>query len=225
MSVLGEFTIHPADFALNHALSAVPEMIVEIERLVATTEERVMPYFWATGGDQDRFEAALVEDPSVTHTARIDRLDEAVLYRAEWTSNIETIIYAYVEMGATILEATGSNESWEIEMRFDDENKVSKFYEYCQENGVSFELDKLYEQAQPMASSQFGLTPKQRETLVTAYETGFFDVPQQITMSELAEQLGITQQALSKRLHYAHKNLIGSVLTIGQVGEGDDAEA
>ncbi|TYL36233.1 bacterio-opsin activator [Natronococcus pandeyae] len=223
MSVLGEFTIHPADFALHHALSAVPETVVEIERLVATTEERVMPYFWAVGGDQDRFEAALADDPTVTQTARIDRIDGAVLYRAEWTSNIETIVYAYVEMGATILEATGNNESWEIEMRFDDEDKVTKFHKYCQENEVSFELDRLHEQAQPMASSQYGLTPKQRETLVTAYEAGFFDVPQQITMTELADQLGITQQALSKRLHHAHKNLVGNVLTIGQVGEGDDA--
>lgn len=224
MSVMGEFTVHSADFALHRALSSAPEMVVEIERLVVTTEDRTMPYFWVTGGDHDRFEAAFDADPTVTQVERVDETDDAVLYRAEWTADIETIVYAYVTMGATILEATGTSERWEITMRFDDENAVSEFHEHCRENDVSFELEKLYEQAQPMASSQYGLTPKQRKTLVTAYEAGFFDVPQQTTMSELADELGISQQALSKRLHHAHKSLIGNVLTVGQIGEADDAD-
>jgi predicted DNA binding protein len=224
MSVMGEFTVHSADFALHQALSSAPETVVEIERLVVTTEDRIMPYFWVTGDNLERFEAAFDADPTVTRTERVDETDDAVLYRAEWTEDIETIVYAYVAMGATILEATGTSERWEITMRFDDENTVSEFHEYCRENDVSFELERLYEQAQPMASSQYGLTPTQRETLVAAYESGLFDVPQRTTMGELADELEITQQALSKRLHHAHKNLIGNVLTIGQVGEADDAD-
>ncbi|WP_049904481.1 helix-turn-helix domain-containing protein [Natrialba asiatica] len=225
MSVMGEFTVDSTDFALHHALSSAPSIVVEIERLVATTQHRLMPYFWVTGEEQERFERAFSDDPTIRHAMRVDRVDDAVLYRAEWTENIETIIYAYVEIGATILEATGTNESWDLTMRFDDEKTVSEFHEFCRENGVEFELDRLYEQNQPMASSQYGLTPVQRKTLVTAYEEGLFDVPQQTTMIELAEQLEITQQALSKRLHHAKKNLIGNVLTVGQVGEGDDANS
>lgn len=225
MTVMGEFTVHADDFALHHALSSAPNMVVEIERLVATTEDRIMPHFWVTGGDHERFESAFQADPTVRQTTRVDQVDDAILYRAEWTENIEAIVYAYVEIGATIIEATGTDERWEVTMRFDDENTVSEFHEYCRANGVSFELDRLYEQAQPMASSQYGLTPKQRETLVTAYEEGFFDVPQRTTMTELADRMGISQQALSKRLHHAHKNLIGSVLTVGQVGKADDANA
>ena len=124
MSVMGEFTVHPSDFALHRALSTVPETIVEVERLV-----------------------------------------------------------------------------------------------------VAFELEKLYEQSQPMAGARYGLTSPQRDALVAAYEAGFFDVPQRTTLTELAEQLGITQRALSKRLHHAHKNLVGNALTVGQVGEGDEADA
>lgn len=224
MSVMGVFTVHSSDFALHHALSSTPEMVVEIERLVATTKTQVMPYFWVTGGNQERFEGAFDDDPTVAHAAKVDQVDGAVLYRAEWTANVETIIYAYLEIGATILEATGTNERWKIKMRFDDENDVSEFHEYCKRNDVAFELERLYEQAQPMASSQYGLTPKQREALVLAYESRFFDVPQQTTMAELADRVDITQQALSKRLHYAHKNLIGNVLTVGQVGAADDAD-
>ncbi|ELY97327.1 bacterio-opsin activator HTH domain-containing protein [Natrialba chahannaoensis JCM 10990] len=66
MSVMGEFTINSADFALHETLSAVPEMVVEIERLVATTEDRLMPYFWVTGDDHASFEEAFEMDPSLT---------------------------------------------------------------------------------------------------------------------------------------------------------------
>ncbi|WP_049912369.1 helix-turn-helix domain-containing protein [Natrialba hulunbeirensis] len=224
MSVMGEFTINSADFALHETLSAAPEMVVEIERLVATTQERLMPYFWVTGDDQETFEEAFTADPSITNATRVSEIDDTVLYRAEWTDNIEAIIYAYVEIGATILEATGTNEHWSLKMRFDDEETVAEFHEFCLKRDVEFELDRLYEQSQPMASSQYGLTPVQRETLVTAYEEGLFDVPQQTTMTELAASMGITQQTLSERLHHAHKSLIGHVLTVGQVGEGDDVD-
>jgi predicted DNA binding protein len=99
-------------------------------------------------------------------------------------------------------------------MRFDDHSKLSDFQEYCDENDITFELNELKEQEQLMASVQYDLTTKQRETLVTALEEGYYEVPQEVTMSELADQMGISQQALSKRFHIGHRNLITSTLTI-----------
>ncbi|ELY59466.1 Bacterio-opsin activator HTH domain-containing protein [Natronococcus amylolyticus DSM 10524] len=188
-------------------------MVVEIEQVVATMEDKVMPYFWVSGGDHAEFEEAFQNDGSVTDVARIDRVDDAILYRAEWTKNVETIVYAYVELGATIMEAVGRDRYWELRMRFDDREALSKFEDYCEENGISFELNQLQEQEQPMASAQYDLTTKQRETLVTALEEGYYEVPQGISMSELADDMGVSQQALSKRFHAAHRNLITSTLT------------
>ncbi|NKE36981.1 bacterio-opsin activator [Natronococcus sp. JC468] len=213
MSIVAEFSIKSDDFALCHSLTEAPHMVVEIEQVVATMENRVMPYFWVSGGDHAEFEEAFQNDDSVTDVARIDRADAAILYRAEWTKNVETIVYAYVELGASILQAVARDRNWEIRMRFDDREALSQFEEYCQQNDISFELNQLQEQEQPMASAQYDLTTKQRETLVTALEEGYYDVPQGISMSELANDVGVSQQALSKRFHAAHKNLITSTLT------------
>ncbi len=214
MSIIAEFTVESEDFALAHSLSAAPEMIVEIERVVATLHDRIMPYFWVSGGDQTEFETAFRADDTVQNIAEIDAVDDARLYRAEWTSNVETIVYAYVEVGATILEAIGRDGYWELRMRFDDHDRLSEFREYCDEKEISFDLTSLKEQEQPMASAQYDLTSKQRETLVRALEAGYYNVPQETTMSELADDLGVTQQALSKRFHDGHKNLILSTLTV-----------
>ncbi|WP_224332989.1 bacterio-opsin activator domain-containing protein [Haloprofundus halobius] len=214
MSVIAEFTVDADDFALHHALTTAPDMIVEIERVVATMEDRIMPYFWVSGGDQSVFETAFNEDSSVTNVQKVDEIDEAVLYRAEWTENIETIVYAYIKIGATILQATGRDEYWELQMRFDNREEVSQFQTYCTEHEISFELSQIYHQEEPMASAQYGLTSKQRQTLVTALEAGYYDIPQATTMTELASNVGISQSAFSKRLHHGHKNLITNALTV-----------
>lgn len=99
-------------------------------------------------------------------------------------------------------------------MRFDDRERLSEFQTYCDENDIAFELNRLQEQEQPMASAQYDLTTKQRETLVTALDAGYYAVPQEITMSELADEMGVSQQALSKRFHDGHRNLITSTLTV-----------
>lgn len=214
MSTIAEFSVDSGDFALNHALTEAPHMIVEIEQVVATMEDKVMPYFWVSGGDHAEFEAAFEHDESVTNIATIDKVDEARLYRAEWTENVETIVYAYVDLGATLMQAIGRDKNWELRMRFDDQDRLSQFQDYCEKNGISFELNRLQDQEQPMASAQYDLTTKQRETLVTALGEGYYEVPQEVSMSELANQMEISQQALSKRFHAAHKNLITSTLTL-----------
>lgn len=214
MSVIAEFTLESDDFALHHSLTAAPDMIVEIERVVATFEDRVMPYFWVTGGDLTDFESALRDDESVEDITPIDETDDARLYRAEWTQNVEAIVYAYVEIGATILQANGRDETWELQMRFDDQTKLSQFQDYCEDEEISYELTKLVEQEHPMASAQYDLTTKQREALVTGLNEGYYDVPQEATMNELADKMDISQQALSKRFHDGHRNLIASVLTV-----------
>ena len=127
MSIIAEFSVKSDDLALNHALTAAPQMIVEIEQVVATMEDRLMPYFWVSGGNHEEFEAAFQDDESVTDTTIIDEVEGARLYRAEWTENVETIIYAYVELGATLIQAIGKAEDWELRMRFDNHDSLSEF--------------------------------------------------------------------------------------------------
>ncbi|MCU4744520.1 helix-turn-helix domain-containing protein [Natronoglomus mannanivorans] len=222
MSIIADFSVKSDDFALNHALTATPQMIVEIEQVVATMEDRIMPYFWVSGHDHAAFEDAFQDDSSVTNTAVIDEVEGAKLYRAEWTENVETIIYAYVELGATLMQAIGKAEDWELRMRFDSRDALSEFREACDENDISFELNRTREQEQPMASAQYDLTPTQRETLVTALEAGYYEVPRAVTMRELAEQMGIAQQTLSNRFRAAYNNLITSTLTISHPDEEKD---
>jgi hypothetical protein len=77
-------------------------------------------------------------------------------------------------------------------------------------------VNRLYNPSNPKSGGRFGLTPKQREALVTALDAGFYNIPPNATMDEVAQAIDISQQAMSKRLRRAHGNLIRNTLTIDE---------
>ena len=62
-----------------------------------------------------------------------------------------------------------------------------------------------------------GLTQRQLGILKSALEMGFYDFPRRITLTVLAEKLGIKPSTLSEILRAAEKNVVGSFLTEAEV--------
>ena len=211
MSVLTAFDVPAEDFLLDWTLGAIPEMRIEIER-VAVEDEDVTPYFWAAGGDFETLEAVLDDDPTVADSITVEDHDDERLYQVTWERNAEGIIYAVSETGATILEATSEDGSWFVEMLFPDSDSLSKFQDYAATHDLSFELVWLHRSTHPEAFGRYDVTEEQREALVTAYETGYFEVPGKVSLGELADELGISKNAASARLHRGYANLVQNTL-------------
>lgn len=222
MSVFGEFHVPSSAFALHETLTAVPEMAIEIERVVVT-DEVLTPYFWISGVPPSKFEAAAAEDSTIHNVRQLDEFRESALYRAEWTNRVQSVLYVYTEIEAVILEATGTDERWELRIRFDERDQLSEFQEYCQENRIAFSLQQLTDLSQPKTGRQYGLTPKQQEALVAAWENGYFETPRETTLDEIADELDITQQSLSKRIQRGHQSLIGNTLIVSSEYAAPDA--
>jgi len=214
MSVIAEFTVPADQFALYETLQSVPEMIVEVERIVAHGPTELMPYFWTSDGDHEAFERAARDDASVENLAKLDKLEEAVLYRANWVRNVETVIYAYTDTGAVLLDATGRSGQWELQLRFDTEPDVTQFIRYIRKNDFTLELHRLYHPSTPTADSAPDLTKEQRETVIAGLQSGYYEIPRQVSSKELADEFGISQQALSKRFRRAHRALAESSFTL-----------
>ncbi|MDG5758196.1 bacterio-opsin activator domain-containing protein [Natronococcus sp. A-GB1] len=220
MTLFGEFYVPAKSFALYETLQALPDLVIEVER-AAATDEIITPYFSIAGCRPEEFERAAERDSSVAELQKIDSLKGQALYRADWVVNVESIIYAYTAIGSTILEASAQYDSWELRMRFSDEESLDRFSEYCFERGIPFELTKLYHQANPRSEGRYGLTPKQHKALVMAWEMDYF-TSSKVTLVDVAEQLDISAQALSKRLSRAHDSLIEHTLMVTPPGGSDD---
>lgn len=218
MSLFAEFRVPSEDFALSRTVERLPEMVVEIDR-VAAADELLTPYFWVSEVDLDEFESVASDDPSVEDLRRLDDFETASLYRGTWTENVQTVVYAYTQAGATILEAKSQHGVWDIRLRFDDREPLDEFQEYTQGHGISYRLEKLYETDHPRTGSRYGLTEKQHEALNTAWELGYFEEPRETTMEAVADELGITRQSLAQRLRRGHHALIANTIRVTPLAE------
>jgi predicted DNA binding protein len=61
-------------------------------------------------------------------------------------------------------------------------------------------------------AQQFDLSNEQREALVLALQRGYYDTPSEVTLSDIADDLGISQQALSNRIRRGTKQVFEKIL-------------
>jgi predicted DNA binding protein len=211
MSVTLAFHVDANDFILGQILAGPPTMEYELERLVPLDDEP-MPYLWVTGSDFEAFEKKVRSDAHIKELQALDKVGDSVLYRLEYSDEFKSLLEGILESEATVLEARGSDD-WMLRVRFPDHEKLSQYYNYLNDRGISVRVDRIYtmdEEADP--GYQFGLTQEQREALVLALDRGYFSTPSEITLDELANQLGITSQAVSNRVRLGTEKVLRSVL-------------
>lgn len=213
MSVLAELAVPANEFVLSETLRSVPEMRIEIKRVVADTEH-VTPYFWAAGGHLDDFEDALRDDDTVKDILTLEEQDgDERFYRVTWQTDAETLMAAISEAKATILEAVSDDgKFWELKVLFPGRDDLSEFHDYCVEHDFTFQLERVYQPENPQEAGEYDVTDEQHEALLAAYDAGYFDVPRNVSLTELADQLDISRNALSARLRRGHRNLLANTL-------------
>jgi predicted DNA binding protein len=210
VSVLATFTVRSSDFVLDGLFEEVPDLDVRLASMVPMGTQ-VMPYFWVSGGAPAVVEAALEREAVIDEANILVEEDGKVLFRATWSGELGGLIGELRGSEAAVLEATGTDGTWEMRVRFPDHDTLSAFYERCTEHGISLELGKIHNPIDPHGDD-YGLTPEQRETLLTALEGGYYAVPRQMTLEELGDELGISDNAVSQRLRRGLASLLTATL-------------
>ena len=213
MSVLAEFVIPADEFVLTDTLTSNPDVRIEIKRVVGGTEF-VTPYFWATGAGLESFEDDLRDDPTTKEVLTLEENhDDERFYRVMWRSSVPNLVEAVSDAKATILEAVNNVDGmWEAKILFPDREALSELHDYCLENDFSVRLERVYQPENPQEQATYGVTEKQQDALEAAYEMGYFVVPREHTLTEIAAALGISRNALSNRLRRGHQNLLTNTL-------------
>ena len=226
MGIFGEFRVPPQALALSETFETEPETVVQIDRVVASDMKSLTQYFIVSGVSNAAFEAAASSDESINSLQQILDGDPGTMYRARWGESVESLVQVYTKEGTSILKARGTADGWVLRIRFDDHALIGEFTSHLRDQGFSFDLIRLHEMSYTQTGSQFGLTPKQHEALVTAWQMGFFELPRETSMEAVADELGIRPQSLSDRLRRAQNILIGDtlrvVLPVGRDGPSDD---
>lgn len=202
------------EFALRTSLNRVSELRVESQRVVEKNRDLALPLLWVRGADRENIEAAFASDDSVRTFDCLADYEDKMLYRMEWVRDVKLAVRMITEDDATVLDLYGTGEGWTMRAMFPDRDALSRTSDFCAEHGLSLDIRRVREMdANP--SGRWGLTDEQYEALRAAWEAGYFDVPRRTDISELAEELDVSHQALSERLRRAHDSLLKETVGVG----------
>jgi len=209
MVSIAEFRLAADAFPLGTVFTDLPDVTVHLERVVPGTD-RVVPYFWVRGTDRDSVLDQFGTHPGVRDVREVDRVGADHLMRCEWVPEQASVLDALATEDVVLLSAVGTADEWTFELRGETREAVARFQAYCHDRGIPVELTGLH--ALRPLDAHDTLTAAQREALALAYEHGYFDSPRETTLAELADELGITQQALGSRLQRATRRLVERAL-------------
>ena len=210
MATVIEFTSPASEFPLGSVFETLPEATVKLERLVPH-EQHIIPYFWVRGVTDSDIEAAFEAHAGLTSIQLVDSVESEYLMRAEWDREYVGVLTALSERQVVVLSVTGTSDGWRFEVRGEGSESITAFRSYCQEHNINITITAVHALL-PIKREGYGLTDTQREALLVAHDNGYFNSPRESALSEVAAELGITQQSLSSRLRRGHRRLVNATL-------------
>lgn len=204
------------------ALSGVPEATLHWEQTDLTEDDEVRLLGWLEGGDPAAFESSLATDASVTGYSRLASAGDRHLYRFNLSEGARgrSVYPGLVETGSVIKQATASTGGWEFDIAFPEQAALDEFRTFCEATGLDYTVHRVFTEDTSLGDEPAGgLTDKQFELLRMATERGYFSVPRETNLGDLADTLGISHQAASERLRRAQE--LVNQRTLGVRGEGE----
>jgi predicted DNA binding protein len=202
MSVVAELHVAAEQFELGRILAPAGETRLELERVVPTGDAGVL-LLWAYETDAEEFVTSVRNYPSVDSFEELDRFESGTLYTLHWDAESDHFFDAVCRERASLLRATAADGTWRFELRFHSHDSLSAFQRHCENARIRYDVRRVSAAEEPTVRPWNGLTERQREALVLAVETGYYDIPRRRSTVDLAEELGISDQAVTERLRRA----------------------
>lgn len=209
MTIFAEFAVPAGEFGPGPLLPAGAEVRAELERLVPSGSS--VEYVWLVGDERGAAVEALPDRPGVTAARVVDELPGRTLVRLSWDGD-DPVLRAVEATGAVLLAAEGDADRWRLRLRFPDREVLGEFYERCAAEAADVSLEQVNGSEPTGREDLFGLSETQRETVLAAFERGYFEVPRGTTLDALADHLGVSDQAVSERLRRGLEALLRATL-------------
>ena len=211
MAIEASFTIDQTDFPLSVVFAQLTDATIELDRIVPTSKA-IIPYFWIYADDTATLTTDLSNDIGIDQVTIIDEVEGQMFVRVDWNLDHESVLTAIVNTDVTLLSGMGNQEQWTFEVRANEQQELSEFQTYCQKHDIPIKLTQLHALASLKSDREYDLTEGQRKAIILAYSRGYFDAPRTATQDDLADELGITRQAVSSRLQRGLRRLVASTL-------------
>mgnify|MGYP002760840806 FL=1 len=218
MSVIVELTVPSTAFELGRILRVEGPTQITLETMVPLGGKPT-PFVRIRNDARETFERSVSDHPSVNEIQLVDTHDDETLYALDWEPSDASLLRRILDLDGVLLGATGTTDSWGLELRFPTHEALSAFQDHYVEEDIGVTVERIYNPTKPDAGPWYGLTPPQRETLADAVSAGYYSLPRQISTQELADSFDISDQAVTERLRRGISTLVRNTLLVEEPEE------
>jgi len=215
MGLVAEFDIHCNALPLVGVASTVPEATLVLD-LQFNHGERPVFLVTVQNGSQTAIENAFTDAYDVGEWTLIGQAGDTRRYQLLPALSLEEQLGEHLDdlegletlatADAIIERIDVISDGWRQTGWFADRDAFSKFSSFWQRN-ADFQLHRLTREGKSEPPGD-GLTDRQHEALRIAYELGYFDIPRNASLEDVAAELGISPSSVSERLRRAQTQLI-----------------
>jgi predicted DNA binding protein len=207
MSLVAVVDLEHPDLALTPTIRSTEASITVVSH-TATDPDTGMFFFLVESDAFPSFEAALERDHTVEESLLVAEADDTRIYRLSHSPEAILVSPITIQMGGLMLEAEATDVGWSVRLQLPDRETLSALWDHCDREGIDFDIDRFYSLDEFSLDDRVGLTDAQRETLLTAYEAGYFEEPRGASLQELADELGVSPTAVGGRIRRGVARLI-----------------
>lgn len=211
MALVGEGVLDSP--ILSATLDELPDAELRLEEIRSLPDEHLRFLVWVGEDEIPTFERAVAADETIRSFDHLTGIDDRRLYRLSLSEAGEAAS-TYLTAAAVdivVIDLTLTEDGMRFVARLPSREALQTYATACRERGIDFRLDRLYEERDPVGDAggqRFGLTATQHRALRRAFEMGYFEVPRETSVSEVATDLETSTQALSTLLRRAERNLV-----------------
>jgi len=206
----GDLILFEETFAADHDIAATFEDFHYLSDSDGYT--RYVFYWWCPGSEFEGFDDGLESDPTVRSFCLLSDSTGGRFYRIDtcvFPAEQPLVFPLLRKHDITSLEAHRDADGLHLRIRCPSRDALRGFRE--QATGIADNVDvvRLYTEQQERLD---WLTDKQREAVALAFERGYFETPSQVSLDELAAELGVTSQTMSRHVRVGVEKILADAL-------------
>ena len=209
---IARFELPAEEFALADLFERVPDARVDLGPTIANPDDHALVMV-RTDAEKRAVDTALRSDPGVGTVECFGERTDGWRYRVTWERSPRQLIQRLVAADVTLLSAQGRGGEWKFRLLAPNREGIRRAHDIMDDLDCGAECRSILT-SEGEGSTHSALTNEQREALVTAFEVGYYAIPREVTADEVADELGISHQALSERFRRAYHQLVETALVV-----------
>lgn len=221
MSTIADVRFTHENGALAHTLETLSDVEANVIRETGTEPERSRYFIRFDGPDPETVRAVLENDYTVSRAAPVSESRERRVWSVEFAQETKLLNPLVTRENGFVVHARVVSETegacWHERWLLPNHEALSRIWQHALEEAFHFEiLDfKPWEGTLSTHAVTEVLTEEQRETLLLAYERGYFTEPRETDLETLGAELDVSPSAVAGRLKRGMKLLIEETLLVG----------